>query len=227
MAKPGARTIRRTSALTKDRIVGAAIEILDADESDDGTRLTLRVLMDRLTTGSGAIYHHVANMDALRGLAADEVLRKALGVAEHAAASDALLAAALTIFDSIQEHRWIRAQLLRDSLQPAVVRLWKTIGFQLEGLGLHGPEAATAGSTLTGFILGSVARDVNRSRHPANAEARRTQLESMSKALTQSESDPLVEDIATSLREHDDRQQFQDGVRIILLGIESFSRGGS
>lgn len=219
MAQAGTRTSRRSDALTKERIVNAATEILDADDSGDGIGLTLRVLMDKLATGSGAIYYHVANMDELRALAADHVLGAALDSAEEVAPGDALLAAALTIFDSIQEHPWVRGQLMRTSLQPAVIRLWKTIGFQLGRLGLRGPAAATAGSTLTSFILGSVSRDVNHASRPANSKVRKAQLESMANDWTESEDDPLVKDIATQLREHDDRQQFQDGIRIILRGM--------
>jgi AcrR family transcriptional regulator len=47
------RTERRTDALSKERIVETAIEILDADGE---SALTFRVLTARLATGTGAIY---------------------------------------------------------------------------------------------------------------------------------------------------------------------------
>ena len=47
------RTERRTDALSKARIVEAAIKILD-DEGEGA--LTFRALAARLATGSGAIY---------------------------------------------------------------------------------------------------------------------------------------------------------------------------
>jgi AcrR family transcriptional regulator len=215
----GTRAIRRSDALTKARIVAAAIEVLDADKSGDGGALTLRALMTQLTTGSGAIYHHVATMDELRGLAADEVLRSTFDSANEAAPNDALLGAALAIFDSIQAHPWVGGQLTRSAIQPAVVRIWKTIAVQLERLGVHGQAGATAGSTLTSFILGSVANNASDPSRFANAEERMARLESMSEEWAKRESDPLVIDIATQLREHDDRQQFVDGVRIILRGV--------
>jgi AcrR family transcriptional regulator len=216
MDEPGKRAVRRSDALTKARIVDAAIEILDADKTGEGGALTLRAVMTRLTTGSGAIYHHVATMDDLRGLAADEVLRSTFAGASEASPDDALPAAALAIFDAIQAHPWIGGQLTRNAIQPAVVRIWTTIAVQLERLGLSGPAGATAGSTLTSFILGSVA---NGSSRVSTAEERTVRLESMSTEWAGGDSDPLVQEIATQLRDHDDRQQFVDGVRIILRGI--------
>src|SRR6201995_3799497 len=71
MATRTQRTERRTDALSKERIVEAAIEILDADGE---SALTFRALAARLATGSGAIYWHVADKRALLAAAADQVV---------------------------------------------------------------------------------------------------------------------------------------------------------
>ena len=68
-AKRVQRTQRRTDALSKERIIETAIEILDTEGE---SALTFRALAARLATGSGAIYWHVANKDEL--LAAADVL---------------------------------------------------------------------------------------------------------------------------------------------------------
>src|SRR6202035_5645759 len=60
MATKAQRAPRRTEALSRDVIVEAATEILDAEGED---ALTLRALTVRLATGYGAIYHHVADRD--------------------------------------------------------------------------------------------------------------------------------------------------------------------
>ncbi len=65
------RTERRADALSKERIVEAAIDILDAD--GEGA-LTFRALAARLATGSGAIYWHVADRNALLGAATDAII---------------------------------------------------------------------------------------------------------------------------------------------------------
>src|ERR1700723_1439309 len=62
MTTKARRAPRRTEALSRDVIVQAATEILDAEGED---ALTLRALTVRLATGYGAIYHHVADRDDL------------------------------------------------------------------------------------------------------------------------------------------------------------------
>src|SRR3569833_2373589 len=69
------RTPRRTEALSRERIVEAAVELLDAN-GESG--LTFRTLTERLATGAGAIYWHVANKGELLDAATDGVLADAL-----------------------------------------------------------------------------------------------------------------------------------------------------
>ena len=71
MATKSERAERRADALSKERIVEAAIEILDAGGE---SALTFRALAARLATGSGAIYHHVASKNDLLAAAADDVI---------------------------------------------------------------------------------------------------------------------------------------------------------
>ena len=71
MATKGQRAKRRTDALSKERIVEAAIEILDADGE---SALTFRALAARLATGSGAIYWHVANKNDLLAATTNHVI---------------------------------------------------------------------------------------------------------------------------------------------------------
>ncbi len=82
MAQGTPRTDRRTEALSKERIVEAAIGILDA-AGEDG--LTFRTLAARLATGSGAIYWHVADKNELLAAAADHVVARATGRAADGA----------------------------------------------------------------------------------------------------------------------------------------------
>ncbi|MBI0381492.1 TetR family transcriptional regulator, partial [Streptomyces albiflaviniger] len=57
MATRTRRTQRRTEALSRERIVEAAVELLDT--AGEGG-LTFRALTERPATGPGAIYWHVA-----------------------------------------------------------------------------------------------------------------------------------------------------------------------
>ncbi|WP_406308014.1 TetR/AcrR family transcriptional regulator [Streptomyces griseoaurantiacus] len=66
---------RRRQVLSRERIVETAIELLDA--GGEGA-LTVRALTERLSTGAGAIYHHVGNMNELGQAATETVIADAL-----------------------------------------------------------------------------------------------------------------------------------------------------
>jgi len=215
------RTGRRRHALSKERILQAAIAILDEEVADtESTGLTLRALMARLSTGSGAIYHYVANMDELRAAAADEVLRLSFAdVPSDADTMARLRIVAAEIFDSLDAHSWVGAQLTRGAFQPGALRIWKVIGTELHHFGLTGAALTDAGSELANFIFGSAAQHTLTSRQHANGTDRAARLESVANQWRSFDRDPIVADIADRLSEHDDRGQFLAGVDIILRGI--------
>src|ERR1700677_111684 len=111
MATKAQRTERRTDALSKERIVGAAIEILDADGE---SAPTFRALAGRVATGSGAIYWHVANKNALRAAATDDVIARVMTEGLRGAEPRAAIRAlASGVFDAIDAQPWAGAQLSR------------------------------------------------------------------------------------------------------------------
>ena len=71
MAARTRKSERRTEALSRERIVEAAVELLDAAGAGG---LTFRALTERLATGPGAIYWHVANKGELLGAATEAVV---------------------------------------------------------------------------------------------------------------------------------------------------------
>ncbi|MGJ5833328.1 TetR family transcriptional regulator [Streptomyces ossamyceticus] len=75
MATRTRRSQRRTEALSRERIVEAAIELLDA--AGEGG-LTFRALSERLATGPGAIYWHVENKGELLDAVTDAVVADAV-----------------------------------------------------------------------------------------------------------------------------------------------------
>ena len=132
MARKSRRTERRTDALSFERIVQAAIALLDA-EGEGG--LTFRALATRLETGAGAIYWHVANKGQLLAATTDDVVAAALnGIGEDAAPADAIRAVALGLFDAIDAHPWVGAQLAREPWQSAMLQIFERIGVQLQAL---------------------------------------------------------------------------------------------
>lgn len=141
MAPRTRRPQRRTEALSRERIVEAAVELLDA--AGEGG-LTFRALTERLATGPGAIYWHVANKGELLDAATDAVVAAALslapvepakpagsakpaesakpaGSAEPAGPTesaespdspqDKIRAVAFGLFNAIEDHPWLPTQL--------------------------------------------------------------------------------------------------------------------
>src|SRR5690242_5149495 len=105
MATRARNTERRADALTRPRIVDAAVDLLDV--AGEGG-LTFRALSAKLRTGPGAIYWHVANKDELLVAATDAVVSAAMAAeAADQTPEDAIRAVALGLFDAIDAHPWI------------------------------------------------------------------------------------------------------------------------
>jgi AcrR family transcriptional regulator len=216
---------RRYDVLSRQRIVEAAIEILDRDGEQ---ALTVRALTSHLSTGRGAIYYRVAGMDDLLAAAADDVIRAATApAAGDGGPKAALRGLSLGIFDAIDAHPWVGSQLAREPLQPAVLRIWKSIGVQLQRLGVVGSAAADAGGALANYIFGSAAQFAAGARRARNPAERQRHLDALAAAWTEQDGDQVVKEAASELREHDDRHQFLAGVDIFLRGIEAAGGGQS
>ena len=219
VATKAKRTERRTDALSKDRIVEAAIDILDTEGE---SALTVRALTARLATGSGAIYWHVANKNDLLAATTDDVIARVVTeVGDGAEPREAIRAIALGVFDAIDAHPWVGAQLSREPWRSAVLQLFESVGRQLQAFGV--PEGAQfdCASALVNYILGLAGqyaagarllpRGTDRSAFLATVAERWAQLDPAQY--------PFMRQVATQLREHDDREQFLAGVDLILAGI--------
>jgi AcrR family transcriptional regulator len=219
MATRAERTERRADALSKERIVGAAIGILDADGE---SALTFRALGARLATGSGAIYHHVASKDDLLAAATDDIIARVMTeVVSGGEPREAIRGIALGVFDAIDAHPWVGAQLSREPWSSAVLQVFEGVGGQLLALGVPGRAQFDCASALVNYVLGLagqyaaaarlLARETDRSAFLATAAARWAQLDPAQY--------PFMRQMAAQLREHDDREQFLAGIDLILAGI--------
>ncbi|MFV0622732.1 TetR/AcrR family transcriptional regulator [Sphingomonas sp. ac-8] len=219
MVSRSQRSERRTEALTRERIVEAAIAILDAE----GERaLTFRALATRLATGSGAIYWHVADKDALLAAAADHVVGLAMDtVGASPDPRAAIREIALALFDAFDAHPWVGAQLSLDPTQAATLRFFEGIGGRLQSLGV--PEGARfdAWSACVNYIMGVAGQNAaNARRHPGEAD-RRALLGAVAERwgrLDPAEY-PFLRAAAAQLPGHDDRDQFAAGIELILAGL--------
>jgi AcrR family transcriptional regulator len=220
MTKETRRTERRADALSKARIVEAAIEILDAEGE---SALTFRALAARLETGSGAIYWRVADKHDLLGAATDHIIA---GVGTAAAPGsrpqDAIRALALAVFDAIDAHPWVGGQLSRDPWQYAVLRILEGVGGQVQALGVPEHAQFNAVTALMSFILGLAAQYAASASLPRGTDrsAVLTTIAAQWAQLDPAEH-PFVRQLATQLPGHDDREQFLAGIDLILAGIET------
>ncbi|GMA25236.1 TetR family transcriptional regulator [Luteimicrobium album] len=221
MATTTRRTERRTDALSRARIVEAAIEILDADGE---SALTFRALAARLATGSGAIYWHVANKSELLAAATDDVVARALGgAASEADPEQEVRTLALRIFDAIDAHPWVGSQLAREPLQLAMQQILEAIGQRLESFGTPDRALFDAASALTNYIVGVAGQNAANARLHVHDEGRTAFLEQVATRWTDldAEQHPFLSKVAPQLADHDDREQFLAGVDLILAGIRT------
>jgi len=221
MATKTQRTERRADALSKTRIVEAAIEILDADGE---SALTFRALSARLATGSGAIYWHVANKNDLLAATTDDVIARVMTeVVGRAAPGEAIRAIALGLFDAIDAHPWVGAQLAREPWQSAMLQIFESVGGQVQALGVAEREQFNAASALVNYILGCAGQNAANARLAPRETDRSAVLTAVAARWTKLDPTqyPFVRQVAAQLPEHDDREQFLAGIDLILAGIEA------
>jgi AcrR family transcriptional regulator len=221
MAARTKRAERRTDALSKERIVQAAIEILDADGEN---ALTFRALSARLATGAGAIYHHVASKDALLATATNGVISRVVAeVDREAEPRAAIRALAVGMFDAIHTHPWVGTELSREPWQFATLQLLEGFGQQIMALGVPARAQFDCASALLNYVLGLAGQYAAGARLLAGVTDRSTFLATVAEQWAQLDPGeyPFVRQVAAQLPGHDDREQFLAGIDLILDGISS------
>lgn len=226
MIKNTRRIQRGETALTRERIIDAAIALLDSDGTGG---LTFRSLAAALATGSGAIYFHVANKDDLVNAACDVIVARALAAtAAVAAPPERLRAIGLALFDAIDAHPWVGAELARAPGTMPHVRILEGIGQQLQAMDLTGNALWAATSTLFSYIVGVAGQNAENGRIGRERGLdRATFLDALAAQWSQldSETYPFVRGAAALMREHDDRADFVAGIDLILDGITARGTG--
>jgi len=215
-------TQRREESLSRDRIIEASIELLDS--SGEGG-LTFRALAERLATGAGAIYWHVANKSDLVTAACDAVIARTLEASTVGSTPEAIIRAlALGLFDAIDAHPWVGSALTSAPGQSPMVRILEPVGQQVRALGVRDDEQWAAVGTLLNYILGVGGQNAaNGQLGRARGLDRDDFLDAVATAWGQLDADayPFTRSMAAKLRSHDDRADFLNGIDLILRGILS------
>ncbi|MFD5147189.1 TetR/AcrR family transcriptional regulator [Streptomyces sp. NPDC058401] len=224
---------RRTDALSRERIVEAAVDLLDqAGESG----LTFRALSERLATGPGAIYWHVAGKGELLAAATEHAVTTALadgpdgpgGPGGPGGPAREIHAVALGLFDAVEAHPWLAdqlaAQLSHQPSGPVALRVLETIGRQVYALDVPASSWFTATSALVHYILGAAGQNAaNRMRaRSLGPEADRSAyFDTVAQSWKElsPEDYPFIRALADQGLEHDDRVQFLAGIDLIIAGV--------
>jgi AcrR family transcriptional regulator len=213
---------RREESLSRDRIIEAAIELLDRT-GESG--LTFRTLSERLATGPGAIYWHIANKSELLTATCDAVVAGTMNALPAGATPEASVRAlALGMFDAIDAHPWVGSALTGPPGQSPMLRIFERIGQQIRALGVPGKKQWATASALLSYILGVAGQNAANGQFARARGLDRSEfLEAMSTGWSQLDPDeyPFARSVAGQLRTHDDRIDFLAGIDLILRGIGS------
>lgn len=225
MATRTRRPERREEPLSRQRIVEAAIGLLDT--AGEGA-LTFRALAERLATGPGAIYWHVTGKDELLNAATDAVIATTMATettdtsgSADATPQEAIRTLALGVFDAIDAHPWVGTQLARAPSQSPMLRVFEHLGRHIQTLGVPHPTQFTAASALLNYILGVGGQNAANARGHHPHTSRTEFLDTTATAWADLDPDeyPFTRTVADQLRDHDDRTEFLAGLDLILTGI--------
>lgn len=218
MPKKSRAPQRREDSLSRDRIIETAIELLDS--AGEGG-LTFRALSERLATGPGAIYWHIANKGDLVVAACDAVIAGAMQ-----AQGDTLHGLAAGMFDAMDEHPWIGSALLQAAGQLPMVRLFERIGRHVQALGVPKAGQWAAASALLHYILGvggqNAANRLSAHEREIDREGFLGEVSIAWSELDETEY-PFTRSMAEQLQQHDDRADFLAGIDLILGGISGMA----
>jgi len=215
-----ARGARRPDALSKDVVVAAAIDLLD----EHGERgLTFKLLTERLCTGAGAVYWHVANKDELVSLAADHVIGDALATGSGPGDDPQvrLRSLALAVYDAFDRHPWAAPRIGTLPMGVNTLRLLDRIGTLLTETALPAERHFAVATLIFKFLTGVAAQDDARAASLDPAVSRNAHLagEADRWAALDPAAFPFLTRAAADLRDHDDRDQFITGFDLLLDGL--------
>lgn len=213
---------RRETSLSRQGIVDAAIELLD---SRGPGGLTFRTLSERLATGPGAIYWHIANKNELLVAACDAIIVRTVDTrGDDASPAATIRAVALAMFDAIDAHPWVGSVLAGAAGELPMVRILERLGQQVCALGVPEDAQWATVSALLNYILGVGGQNAANAQfaHTLGTD-RDSFLDKVSTAWSRLDpaAYPFTRSMAGQLRSHDDRADFLAGIDLILGSISA------
>ncbi|NUR84073.1 MAG: TetR family transcriptional regulator [Nonomuraea sp.] len=146
----------RRPRLSRERVVAAAVALLDAEGV---TGFSMRALAARLKAGTMSLYEYVTSRDDVLDLALDEVIGE-VELPGDEPWRDLLTAQLVRTRQVMRRHQWAPAlAATRPLLGPNALARSERFYAALAGAGLSGPELVAAVGTLSSYVNGFVAAE--------------------------------------------------------------------
>lgn len=222
MKKPAPR---RRDSLSRERIVDAAIAILDRDGED---ALTFRGLAAHFSTGAGALYHYVAGKDELLSAATNRVITDCLSEApEEPGPVGSVRGVAVSLWRASEAHPWLGSTLYDDPTRMTAAQIYEAIGSRLSALGVPPDEQFDVCAAIGSYIFGNISQQSANARLAKvlgqagyDRESYLTEFVKVWRELDPGEY-PFVHGILERFPTHDDEEQYLAGIDLLLAGISA------
>jgi AcrR family transcriptional regulator len=141
----------RRKPLSRERILGAALEVVDEQGID---ALSMRKLGQSLGYEAMSLYNHVANKDDLLAGILDLVLAE-MDPPDPDGGLPAIRAAALSAHEALKRHPWAASMLMSpQGIRPARIQYMEGLLAALRGTGLSAETTYHAYHVLDAHIIG-------------------------------------------------------------------------
>ena len=207
---------RRRAALDRDRIVDAAVRIIDAEGAD---ALTMRRLALELGSGVMSLYRHVHDKNELLDLALDSIMGEMTLPPAGTAWDEALTTAARHLRELLHRHRHFALVLgSRNSAGPGTLGVVDRMLGLLRAAGFPDLAAWHAMSVTTDYVFGFTLLEILRALQVEAAGGRMAGYVGFLRRLP-ADAYPNLVALTPLLGTEDER--FEYGIRAVVSGIRS------
>lgn len=210
--RPASRRSRGRPALPMDRILGAAVELLDEEGAD---ALSMRSLAQRLESGTATLYRHFSNRSELVSQVIDQILGEVdLGAEELADLpwQQACITFAQHMFDALRRHGNVAPLLIEYTpVGPSALANRERCLAVLLDNGFAPAVAAHAYATLARYVLGFAIQLTGGGPQDVELSAAFHRLDPARYPATATVADELPVPLA---------DEFAFGLRLIVSGLE-------
>ena len=209
-ASSRARTGDQDAALSLERIVATAVDILDAKGVDG---LTMRGLADRLGSGVMSLYWHVENKDEVLGLALDSVLAyRPPQESGHVDWHEAIIHLLEDWRAGMLRHPWSASLVARQVLGSNILSRLELLSRRLSDAGVPDTDLNAAIWSLWNYLMGATTTRAGFDLSDAERAEAQQQLETISEHY------PAIER-SRLLLDDDWDGAFRKGIVFLLDGL--------